>query len=147
MKKIAIIIDLDGTLCNTDHRQHYMTGPKKDWLSFYRGICNDSINSWCAEIYQLFSKNGFTVIFVSGRPEEYRDRTELWMSKREINPQHLFMRKSNDFRKDSVIKLEIYREHIEPYFNVSFCIDDRKQVTDMWRSIGLTCLQCAPGEF
>lgn len=57
------------------------------------------------------------------------------------------MRKDGDFRKDSIVKEEIYREWIEPFHEVLFCIDDRKQVVDMWRSIGLTCLQCAEGNF
>ena len=57
------------------------------------------------------------------------------------------MRKDYDNRQDAVIKEEIYKLHIQPKFNVLFCVDDRKQVVDMWRRIGLICLQCAEGEF
>ena len=29
-----------------------------------------------------------------------------------------------------------------------FCVaDDRQKVVDMWREIGLTCFQVAPGDF
>lgn len=89
----------------------------------------------------------YEIIFVSGRPEEYRKVTQEWFSEHNFGTHKLFMRKTGDFRKDSIVKEEIYRSAIEPEFNVLFCIDDRKQVVDMWRSIGLTCLQCDEGNF
>ena len=57
------------------------------------------------------------------------------------------MRKTGDNRKDSIIKEEIYRNLIEPNYNIEFVLDDRNQVVDMWRRIGLTCLQVADGNF
>jgi hypothetical protein len=32
-------------------------------------------------------------------------------------------------------------------FDVQFVLDDRDQVVEMWRAMGLTCLQVAPGNF
>ena len=32
-------------------------------------------------------------------------------------------------------------------YSASIVLDDRKQVVDMWRSLGLTCLQVADGDF
>ena len=40
MKKI-VICDIDGTIANNDHRQHYLEG-KKDWDGFFSEIINDS---------------------------------------------------------------------------------------------------------
>ena len=31
--------------------------------------------------------------------------------------------------------------------DVFVCVDDRQKVVDMWRSLGLTCFQVAPGDF
>jgi|TARA_R110000823_G_scaffold205986_1_gene336775 hypothetical protein len=31
--------------------------------------------------------------------------------------------------------------------NILYAVDDRQQVVDMWRSNGITCLQCAVGNF
>jgi hypothetical protein len=56
-------------------------------------------------------------------------------------------RKSGDNRKDSVVKEEIFNEHIKPNFIVEFVLDDRNQVVEMWRKLGLTCLQVADGNF
>jgi hypothetical protein len=57
------------------------------------------------------------------------------------------MRKTDDFRKDSIIKEEIYQENIEGKYNVLCVLDDRNQVVDFWRAKGLTCFQVAPGDF
>ena len=32
-------------------------------------------------------------------------------------------------------------------YNVKFVLDDRNRVVEMWRSLGLTCLQVADGDF
>jgi len=143
MKQNAIIVDLDGTLCNADHRKHHIEN--KRWDLFYENLVHDEINQWCFEI--ITRMVGFTILFVSGRPEDHRHISNEWLSKYGLGHYPLFMRKADDYRKDSIIKEEIYRRDIEPKYNVIFCIDDRKQVVDMWRSIGLTCLQCDDGNF
>lgn len=143
MKHKVIIVDLDGTLCNADHRKHLVEN--KNWNSFYENLVKDEPNNWCLNILDRFKLN--EIIFVSGRPEQYRKITRDWLVNIGYTSPLLFMRKDGDFRKDSIVKEEIYREHIEPDYEVMFCIDDRKQVVDMWRSIGLTCLQCAEGNF
>jgi len=142
----AIIIDLDGTLCNTDHRQHFMQQKKKDWKSFYAGLNADPIHEWCHKIVNFFW-GSHKVIFLSGRPGEYRKNTESWLDLYRVKYNYLYMREIGDYRKDCIIKREIYLKKIKPNYNILFCIDDRKQVVDMWREEGLTCLQCAPGEF
>jgi len=57
------------------------------------------------------------------------------------------MRATGDNRKDSIVKKEIYEGIIKPVFDVKFVLDDRNQVVEMWRSLGLTVLQVADGNF
>ncbi len=45
------------------------------------------------------------------------------------------------------MKREIYAKYIAPHYDVTFVVDDRKSVVDMWRSCGLVTLQCAEGNF
>lgn len=149
-KEKAIIIDIDGTLADCEHRRHHVEN--KDWNSFYAAMADDKPNKWCWELAFGMENRGYVILLVSGRPAEWRDTTLKWLENSGINfnfPEDtiLFMRKSGDFRKDSIIKEEIFRFEIEPHFDVLFCVDDRKQVVDMWRSIGLTCLQCSEGDF
>lgn len=57
------------------------------------------------------------------------------------------MRPEGDERKDSIVKQEIYEKYIKDRYNVRFVLDDRNQVVDMWREVGLKVLQVAPGDF
>lgn len=144
-KTRAIIVDLDGTLCDTSHRQHLVEAKK--WGAFYDALSADPVNSWCRQLIRGMGKLYYATILVSGRPESHRKQTEAWLDVHGFDPHELLMRKTGDYRKDSIVKEEIYREDIEPYHEILFCVDDRKQVVDMWRSLGLTCLQCAEGNF
>lgn len=149
MKPPAIIVDLDGTLCDTAHRQHHLEKKPKDWKSFFAGIPDDQPNEWCKRIVWAFEHKA-QIIYVSGRDEDHRANTKQWLKSFHLEgiPKHpLFMRIAGDHRDDTIIKEELYRKYIEPNYQVMFCIDDRPKVARMWRSIGLTCLQCNDKEF
>ena len=89
----------------------------------------------------------YYIIYVSGRGSEHKDVTLDWLEKHNFPVDHLHMRKSGDYRKDYIIKKEIYDEMIKEVFDILFILDDRKQVVDMWRKEGLTVLHCAEGDF
>ena len=73
--------------------------------------------------------------------------TEDWLKKNGIEYDKLLMRVTDDVRKDSIIKKEIYENNIKGKYNVSLVLDDRNQVVEMWRDLGLTCFQVADGNF
>ena len=79
--------------------------------------------------------------------DTYRPQTEAWLKEHKIEYIALHMRQADDNRKDSIVKSEIYETFINGYYNVSFVLDDRNQVVEMWREKGLTCLQVAEGDF
>lgn len=152
----AIICDLDGTLCNIDHRLHYVKraqGERKDWKSFFDFLSQDSVNQWCADILKSMSKNT-TIVYCSGRPDNHREPTVKWLKDNDLyafeGPNydfHLYMRPRNDSREDSIVKEIILDFEILTRFVPSFMIDDRGRVVEMWRKRGFVCLQCAPGNF
>lgn len=143
-RTFAIICDIDGTLANIDHRRHFVEGNEKDWKSFNEHIFNDSVNKWCKLIIQSIWSTGIQIIFVSGRKENFRDITCNQVSKwLDIFGFVLHMRANDDFRTDKELKKEIYEKSIAPSFNIIFAIDDRKCIVDLWRSLGITTLDCA----
>ena len=143
----AIIIDLDGTLCNNQHRKHF--AEKKDWESFAKEIPKDTINSWCREIIFTFQNAGYESIFVTGREgtRQVQQDTFEWLRRHNIDPLPIHFRNVGDHRHDYIIKQEIYDNEIKPFFDILFAVDDRQQVVDMWRAHGIPCLQCAKGDF
>ncbi len=144
-KPKAIICDLDGTLCNVDHRLHWVRGEgKKNWPMFMADIPKDSVNEWCAEILSTAID---PIVYCSGRGEEVRQATEDWLEEHSIMPGQLFMRNKGNNRPDHVIKEIILDFEILTRYSINFIIDDRQQVVDMWRRRGFVCLQCAKGDF
>lgn len=146
VKPYAIICDLDGTLTNPEHRLHYVRGEKKDWGKFFNEMTEDPINTWCEDILFKF-ENSHSIVLCSGRPDSFKRHTEEWLSKYDVTYDKLLMRSRNDFRRDDIVKEQILDFEILTRYTPVFCIDDRKQVVDMWRRRGLVCLACAEGEF
>jgi hypothetical protein len=83
---------------------------------------------------------------VSGRPDNYERYTVEWLEKHNILYDDLFMRRAGDYRADTIVKEEIYRNFIEPYYRVSVVVDDRKSVIETWRALGLTVIDVGTGE-
>lgn len=169
-KPSAVICDLDGTLCNIDHRLHFVRGEgKKDWKNFMYNIPGDSINDWCAKLLWALHLGSFSpqIVYCSGRGGEYRGHTKqwlvdnnlfslcenkgnlaLWVNERIVGPApHLYMRERGDSRPDTQIKENILDFEILTRFTPLFAVDDRPSVCRMWRSRGITCLQCNDKEF
>lgn len=146
MKENALIVDLDGTLADIRIRLKHIEGAKKDWRSFNKTIVTDELHEWCREIVVRFSID-HRILIVSGRVDDLRSETEEWLKKYDVPYDLLLMRGKNDHRPDNVLKMEIYERFIKDKFKVVFVLDDRQKVVDMWRSLGLVVLQCAPGDF
>jgi predicted kinase len=129
----AIIVDLDGTYALMVAR-----GP------FDAAKCEtDEVN----EVVRSIASHYPNVILMSGRSEEFRPQTERWLTTNKISYTALHMRAEDDKRKDAVVKQELFAAHVQGQWNVAFVLDDRDQVVHMWRSLGLVCLQVAPGDF
>jgi hypothetical protein len=138
---LAIICDLDGTLALLGNRSPYDAS----------NALEDTLNHPIAHILEVYNHQTIydvSLILLTGREEKFRKQTETWLQKHTITHyKALLMRKNNDFRKDYVIKKEIYEKHIKGKFSILFVLEDRDQVVKMWRNEGLTCLQVAYGNF
>lgn len=134
----AIIVDIDGTLAINAHRNPFDT-------SRYE---TDEPNEAVIRMVRAWIKcEGCTFIITSGRDETFRDVTLKWLDDHGINPDYFWMRQADDRREDSIVKQEIYDNHIKGKFNILAAIDDRMRVVNMWRRNGLNCFQVAEGNF
>src|SRR5688500_17873833 len=88
---------------------------------------------------------GIQIILCSGRSEEHRDETIRWLGEQGVNYHELLLRRDKDRRSDTDVKREMLVGIDKS--KILFVVEDRSRVVEMWRSEGLVCLQCAPGEF
>lgn len=136
-RKDAIIVDLDGTLAH-----NYRLRSFYDWDKVYL----DSVDHEIANILRRFAGDT-KILVVSGRDGCCKAITEDWLRSHEIPYDEIFMRSPGSYEKDDKVKKEIYQNEIESKYNVLFVLDDRNSVVDMWRDLGLKCLQVNYGNF
>lgn len=128
----CIICDLDGTLS--------LYGDKN---AYDRDFENDELNVPVANILKSYIQEDEHIFFLSGRNGKYRDQTMSFLTKNLFDPESftLIMRDEKDFRRDSIVKKEMYGTNIYGRYHVDFVIDDRLQVIEeCWNSLGLFVL-------
>jgi predicted kinase len=133
----ALIVDIDGTLAHMNGR-----GPYDDHL-----VHTDQLDPVVDGIIDTYRALGYHVLLVSGRSEDCRAVTEAWLEDNLVMHERLWMRASGDNRNDAIVKRELFDKHIRHDYDVHFVLDDRNRVVDMWRGLGLKCLQVQPGDF
>jgi predicted kinase len=132
----ALIVDMDGTLSLLNGRN-----------PFDASTCDrDPPNQPVLDTVLLWQQS-LQVIVMSGRTDDCRPQTEKWLAQYGIKTAGVFMRATGDQRKDSIVKQELFDRHVLGQYNIKFVLDDRNQVVDMWRSLGLTVFQVAEGDF
>lgn len=133
-KPWAYIFDLDGTLADLNGRSPYDASTCENDLP-REHVCDFARELW----------GEYFVILMSGREDKYREQTMRWLSSNDIRYEGLYMRATGDVRKDSIIKRELFEEHVEPRFFVRGVFDDRPQVIRMWESLGLPVFNVGNG--
>lgn len=145
-EKQIIICDLDGTLANLDHRIHHVSRNPKNWKAFFADSHRDEPYEDILRIIRILS-GGFDIWVVSGRSDEVRTQTDVWLKTHLMCPYTLVMRKEGDFTPDDNLKISWLRDGTIPRNRVFCSFDDRDRVVKAWRAEGITCLQVRPGDF
>lgn len=139
----CVIVDIDGTIALNSGRSPYD----------YSRVNEDKVNPPMRYLLNILSSNfpeDLTIIFLSGREgsEECESATRKWLKDNFPTVHfHLLMRKQGDFRKDFIIKEELYKQYIKDNYYVLCIFDDRDSVVRMWRDNGLLTLQVYYGDF
>lgn len=142
-----IVFDIDGTLSIVGDRLKYIQGGDSDWNSFYGSVSEDKPNQKIVRLLNDLSDRD--IIFVTGRRESCRSETLIWLRRyiiRNINTLDLFMRRDGDTRSDTEVKPGLIQDYIDTGA-IEMIFEDRNSMVKKWRSLGLTCLQVAEGDF
>ena len=136
----CVIFDLDGTFAFLGDRSPYDASRAE----------GDEVNAAVHFVFEAIraGKPETAILLVSGREERWRPQTERWLARHDIAYDALFLRRTGDRRKDTVVKREIYDQHIAGTYAVRVVFEDRDQVVRMWRDdLDLPCFQVAWGDF
>jgi hypothetical protein len=125
------IVDLDGTLS--------LFG---DANAYDRDFSKDKVNLAIARVLDTYQEH---IIIFSGRNDKYSEQTIEWLKYHDIRYSKLFMRANGDTRPDYEVKKEMFDTVIRDKYNVEFVFDDRPQIVDLWKSLGLTVFNVGEG--
>ena len=128
-----VVVDLDGTIADCEHRRHFVAQTPKDWRGFFAHMSEDPLRVEVASMVIDYYNRMHQIIYVSARPEDYRDVTLQWLKDKNMSfGWTLLMRKSGDKRPDVEVKQEIYDTYLKRY-PIEVVIDDRPQVlSEVW---------------
>ena len=154
-----VIFDLDGTLADIEKRRTKATKPdgKLNWKVFFdpENIELDEPNHPVIQMAQSLAETGHKIAIFSGSSKATSSTTRLWLSKHRIPFSILKMRPTGHpwaYMPDEKLKQDWFNEVFANPVDmdeaeVVAVFDDRDKVVKMWREIGLTCMQVAPGNF
>jgi len=156
----VVIMDVDGTLANADHRLHLLPANRciqKDgaegrlhvdraWREFLDAAVDDAPNPEIVALSNAMFDRAL-IFVVTGRDARDEAMTRNWLRDAGVMVDRLYMRPMGDRRCDTDIKREILGQIRAEGFNVLFAVEDRKRVTAMWRESGVRCLQVCEGDY
>lgn len=144
----VFIFDLDGTLADAEHRMHHIKGETKDWRAFFAACTEDTPILQTILTLRMLKDSGAAIHIWTGRSEEVRTETEIWLNGYAADWRELRMRPVGDYRPDHVLKGE-WLSSLTPDQRLALVavFEDRDQVVQMWRAAGIPCFQVAPGNF
>ena len=147
-----IVIDIDGTIADSSHRQHYLESNPANWNSFFSDseILNDEpiypVIDLCRSLVAVFRA---TPVFLTGRPEYTRRATAKWLSAHMgndiVSNCVLFMRPSENrqcsylFKQDCIQNLELSQ--------IICCVEDNTRCGLAFKELGLQVLQVANHDY
>lgn len=133
----CVIFDIDGTLAHKENRDAY------DWGR----VGEDKIDNAVEHLWKSIDGNFTAKVFCTGRDSICKKETEQWLYKHGVGYyDELHMRTHGDNRPDWIVKREMW-EDISKRYNILFLVDDRNQVVDYARSLGLKVFQVENGNF
>lgn len=139
-KPRAAVWDLDGTLSDDRARAHFVeveSGRKRNWESYFDAVDEDPPIAASMEILQALRAHGVRIVYLTGRPEFTRPKTQRWLEANGLDEYDLLlMRPSGERRHAGEFKVDEIRRLRERY-EVVCAFEDRIDVAEHLRMAGV----------
>lgn len=152
-----IVVDLDGTLCDSAHRDHLAQA--KQWSEFHEAAKDDAPRADVAFLLSVLARRSILdeilLVACTGRNERYRQATLEWLIRHDLAVfDTILMRPDGDFRPDVEMKpalLHAFMSSLDVskgvFPKVAFILEDRDKVVEAWRNLGYKCWQVNNGSY
>ncbi|MYW15060.1 hypothetical protein GT039_05510 [Streptomyces sp. SID2955] len=133
------VFDLDNTLADTAHRQHFLEGRPRDWAGFFAAAPADPPLADGVALARA-SAVECEVVYLTGRPERCRRDTVDWLAAHGLPEGRVHMRSGADRRPARFTKLEVLRRLARDR-EVRVLVDDDELVCDDAEQAGFTVVR------
>ena len=135
-RKPAVIVDMDGTLCDVSTVVHLQAEPD-GFAAFHEGCAqcppHQAVVDWCVDHYSL----GREILIVTGRDAWAHEATVCWLLDHLPVPHAgVYMRSDGDFRSNTEVKREIH-SRLALTYDIHAAIDDDPEILGLWQEIGI----------
>ncbi|HET8654126.1 MAG TPA: HAD family acid phosphatase [Longimicrobiaceae bacterium] len=148
-KPKAAIWDLDGTLSDDRARAHFVeveSGRERDWESYFDAIDQDAPIAASIEVLHALRGNGVHIVYLTGRPEYTRPKTERWLKANGLDEYDLLlMRPERERRHAGRFKMDEVRKLCERY-EIICAFEDRIDVAESLRQTGIAVFLYGAGQ-
>ncbi|AEY93156.1 hypothetical protein AQJ11_10010 [Streptomyces corchorusii] len=138
-KRPLAVFDLDNTLADTAHRQHFLESRPRDWDAFFAAAPQDPPIAEGVAL-AVESARACEVVYLTGRPERCRRDTLEWLAAHGLPEGRVHMRRDADRRPARFTKLEILRRLARDR-EVRVVVDDDELVCDDAERAGFTVVR------
>jgi len=136
----AVIWDLDGTLSDDRARAHFVEvekGRRRDWNSYFDAIDEDPPIAASMVLLQALRAHGVRILYLTGRPEYTRAKTERWLKANGLDEYDLLvMRPEGERRHAGLFKVDAVRD-LRRRYEIVCAFEDRIDVADHLRESGI----------
>jgi hypothetical protein len=141
----TVLVDLDGTICDTSGRAHLLDAKPRDWAAYSAACGSDEPIPAVLDVVEALQRS-HEIILVTGRGVGARPQTEAWLKDHRIPWDSMWMREAGDNRRNPDLKKGI-AEHLQQCGRtIKLAIDDHPGVATVYAELGIpTLLVTRPG--
>jgi hypothetical protein len=136
----AVIVDLDGTLCDVSSILHHVDGEDRNYAAFHAASADSPPRAEVVDAVRAAHAEGKAVLVVTSREFIWRDLSLDWLVAHDIPHDELVMRIVGDYRPDHEVKAEMLDQIEADGWSVSEAWEDSEDIIELWRSRGIARL-------
>jgi hypothetical protein len=128
--KPCVLVDIDGTIANTKHRERFVISPvpkERKWKEFFDEMDKDTVIIPTAEMVARYC-----------RPDNKQKETKEWLKQNNVPYHILIMKNKQEYRlKGALFKAKVAGKLQDEGYNIKLAIDDEEEVRQMYALIGI----------
>lgn len=140
-----VILDIDRTVADNAHREHFLKETPKNWDAFFapEHVIKDGVLPEVTRVIQRLVDLKHTVVFLTGRTEDLRDVTTRWLLEKmaiSVPDEHLIMRPKGNMLSAGEFKrehLQVFRQTLERREENFLIIEDDARAAEALQDIGI----------